>query len=268
MPSPRLALLRTAGAGICLAIGLAGCVSNGDVTGSIGPAALPAQPAALRSYADEWGQRYETEPTNKEIALRYATALRALDRYPQAVAVLETVAIKYPYDKAVLAAYGKALADVGRLKEAAEVLPRAHSPDKPDWSVLSAQGSVADQMGDHAAAQGYYEAALKIAPESASTLSNLGLSYALDKRLTDAEPLLRRAVSSPGATPRVRQNLAFVLALEGKDGEAQQVASADLSPSDAAQSIAAIKAMVAETRYAPARRPTKARVIAMPATAG
>ena len=43
----------------------------------------------------------------------------------------------------------------------------------------------------------------------------------------------------------MRQNLAFVLALEGKDAEAETVARADLSPDDAAQSVAAVKAMVA-----------------------
>ena len=45
-----------------------------------------------------------------------------------------------------------------------EVLGRAHSPDQPDWHILSAQGAVLDQMGRHAEAQRYYLTALKIVP--------------------------------------------------------------------------------------------------------
>lgn len=240
---------------LTLASALAGCVTDKETTGSIRGQAMaaPREAAALHAYTDDWGRRYEVDHNDRTAALNYATGLRALDRNPQAVAVLETAAIKYPYDSAVLSAYGKTLADVGRLKEAADVLPRAHTPDKPDWSVLSAQGSVADQLGDHAAAQGYYEAALKIEPDSPTTLSNLGLSYALDKRLPEAEATLRRAAALPDATVRVRQNLAFVLALQGRDAEAEAVAQADLSPADAAQSVAAVRAMAASAAPAPVR---------------
>jgi len=54
----------------------------------------------------------------------------------------------------VLAAYGKGLAIAGQLNQAAEVLSRAHTPEKPDWSVVSAQGTTADELGDHEAAPG------------------------------------------------------------------------------------------------------------------
>lgn len=227
---------------------LAGCVTDRDVTGSITPtAALPASAVDLQAYTADWGRKYDADPGSKTAALNYAAGLRAQDRVPQAVAVLQTAAIKYPNDREVLSAYGKTLADAGRLKEAADILPRAHTPDKPDWTVLSAEGSVADQLGDHQSAQGYYEAALKIAPDSPTTLSNLGLSYALDKRLPLAEDTLRHAMAQPGATTRVRQNLALVLALEGKFDEAERVARTDLSPDDAAASITAIRSMIAQS---------------------
>ena len=246
-----------------MALGLAGCVTGQDTTGSIraAAAALPSRAGGLQAAADDWGRRYDADPGDRTVALNYASTLRALDRNPQALAVLQTIAIKYPYDNAVLAAYGKTLADVGHLHEAADVLSRAHTPDKPDWSVLSAQGSVADQLGDPQAAQGYYQAALKIAPDSAATLSNLGLSYALDRRLPEAETILRRAASLPTATMRVRQNLAFVLALEGKDQEAETAARADLAPDDAAQSVAAVRAMVTQSRDRRPRKPAPAAAV-------
>ena len=83
-------------------------------------------------------------------------------RKPQALAVLQQAALRHPSHAELLAAYGKTLSDVGRYKEAAEVLNRAHAPERPDWRVLSAQGAVADQMGDHPLAQKYYESALKL----------------------------------------------------------------------------------------------------------
>ena len=255
--------LRIGRAGFCaggLALALAGCTVDRDTTGSIGPvAALPTGPGDMQAYAAEWSSRYEANPGDRTAALNYARALRALDRTPQAVAVLENVAIKNPYDREILSAYGKALADVGRLREAADVLSRAHTPDRPDWSVLSAQGSVADQLGDHDAAQGYYTAALKIAPDNPNVTSNLGLSYALNKQLPLAEQTLRRAAAQRSATMRVRQNLALVLALEGKFVEAEAVARTDLSPQDAAASVAAIRSMIAQSStWKAVRKPPRA----------
>ena len=104
-----------------------------------------------------------------------------------------------PDNKALLGAYGRALADVGQYKQALEVLERAHTPENPDWRILSAQGAVLDQLGRHQEAQRYYSSALKIAPDEPSVLSNLGLSYALAKDLPKAETTLRRAIAGQTA---------------------------------------------------------------------
>ena len=230
-------------------LGLAGCKSTGDITGSIsGPAAaLPATPEGLQGFSDEWGKRYEASPGDKLAAINYARALRAQARTAQAVAVLQGAVIKYPDDLDVLGAYGKALADAGRFKEAADILARSHTPERPNWSILSAQGSVADQMGEHQAAQGYYEAALKIMPGDPAVLSNLGLSYARSSQLPRGETTLRQAAAHPQADRRVRQNLALVLALQGKFAEAEEVSRRDLSPAEAASNVAAIRAMIAQS---------------------
>ena len=57
--------------------------------------------------------------------------------------------IHNPKNTALLGAYGRALADVGNYKQALDVLNRAHTPDQPDWRILSVQGAVLDQMGRH-----------------------------------------------------------------------------------------------------------------------
>ena len=182
-------------------------------------AALPADEATLRRQADELGRRYDANAEDREVVLAYAATLRRLQQSAQAVSVLQREAARNPDDLEVLGAYGKALADAGRFSEAADVLSRAHTPERPNWSILSAQGFVADQLGDQRQAQAYYEAALKIDPTQATALSNLGLSYALSKDLERAESISRRAADVPGADERVRQNLKFVLELRSANRE-------------------------------------------------
>jgi Flp pilus assembly protein TadD len=102
-------------------------------------------------------------------------------------------------------------------------------------------------MGDHDAAQKFYVSALKIAPGEPSVLSNLGLSYALTKKLPQAEQALRQAAQSPRADARVRQNLSLVLALQGKFQEAEDVQRVDASPEQAAATVAPIRQMIAQS---------------------
>ena len=230
-----------------MALALGGCVTDGDATASVAAtAALPDNPAALRDYAATWGHKHDAAPDDVTAAINYAQALRGLTQYAQATAVLESVAARHPDDMPLLASYGKALADAGRPREAMAVLGRAHTPERPDWSVLSAQGTVADLLGDHAGAVNYYDAALKIRPDEPSVLSNLGLSYALAKDLPKAEEVMRLAAGNPRADMRVRQNYALVLSLEGKFKQAEGVAATDLSPADAAASVEAIRRTIAE----------------------
>ncbi len=229
---------------LAAAVCLGGCQSSSlqETTGSIGA----ASEADIRRSAEELGRKYDRNPDNKAIALNYARALRGMTKNAQAVAVLQRLAIKFPRDVTVLGAYGKALADVGRSREAAEVLAHAHTPERPDWSVLSAQGSVADQLGDHEQAQAYYAAALKIVPAQPHVLANLGLSYALSKKLLQAETALQEAAAQHDADKPVRQNLALVLALEGKFASAEEVARRDLDAKDAAANVAIVRRMIAQ----------------------
>jgi Flp pilus assembly protein TadD len=230
---------------LAAALCLGGCETSGpqDITGSIGGAAEPD----IRRAAEAWGRRYDREPDNRTVAMNYARALRGISEQAQAVAILQRLSVKYPRDLEVLGAYGKALADAGRPREAAEVLSHAHTPERPNWSVLSAQGSVADQLGDHEQAQAYYAAALKIVPAQPHVLSNLGLSYALSKKLPEAEKALKEAAEAPDADKPVRQNLALILALEGKFDSAEEVARRDLDAKDARADVAAIRQMIAQS---------------------
>jgi Flp pilus assembly protein TadD len=233
---------------IAVAAGLGGCASkrSAEVTGSTATSAGPRSEGEWRRDVDAWGPRYQANPADAEAAMRYAQALRGIGQRSQAAAVLEQSAIHNPQNKPLLGAYGRALADSGNYKQALEVLNRAHTPDQPDWRILSVQGAVLDQMGQHQEAQRYYASALRLVPDEPSVLSNLGLSYALSKDLPKAEATLRRAIDRPGAAPRVRQNLALVIGLQGRFGEAEKLATADLSSDEAAANVTYLRQMLSQ----------------------
>jgi Flp pilus assembly protein TadD len=247
---------RALAATLALAGALAGCANlkQPETTGSLGmasPAASNEEDA--RRDGDAWGERYQANPSDPQAAIHYAQSLRASGQRAQALAVLEQASLRNPKHMELLGAYGRALADVGNYQQALDVLGRAHTPDHPDWRILSAQGAVLDQMGRHADAQRYYETALKIVPEEPTVLSNLGLSYALSKDLPHAEATLRRAATGAHVDPRVRQNLALVVGLQGRFAEAETIARADLPPDEAAANVAYLRQMLTREQ---ARRTT------------
>ncbi len=228
---------------VVLAAGLGGCQTMSDVTGSLASKADPV-PDDPRRAVDYYGERYRSNPKDVDAAIGYGQALRMTDQRAQACAVLEQATIAHPGNKTLLAAYGRALADNGNSQAAFDVLGRAHTPDSPDWRILSVQGTVLDKMGRHDEARRYYASALRIAPDEPSVLSNLGLSYMLTKELPKSEETLRRAYASGRADARVRQNLALVVGLQGRFAEAESIVKADLPTEEAAANVVYLREML------------------------
>ncbi|MBR0756164.1 tetratricopeptide repeat protein [Bradyrhizobium jicamae] len=230
-----------------LAVSLGGCQTMSDIAGSIttpGSSRAEAVPDDPQRAAEVYGERYRANPKDPNVAMAYGQALRMTGQRAQACAVLEQATIANPGNKPLLAAYGRALADNGNLQAAFDTLSRAHSPDNPDWRILSVQGTTLDKMGKHEEARRYYASALRIVPEEPSVLSNLGLSYMLTKELPRAEENLRRAYASGRADGRVRQNLALVVGLQGRFAEAESIVKADLPAEEAAANVAYLRDML------------------------
>jgi Flp pilus assembly protein TadD len=259
-----------AAAALGLALFAGGCqnISTLTTAAAVAPQQQPQlqSPPAFKSEA-EWrteaetlAGRYRAKPDDPATALAYAQALRGSGQRAQAVSVLQQASFKHPRDTALLGAYGRALSDVGNFEQALEVLARAHTPEQPDWRILSAEGAVLDQLGRHDEAQRYYSSALKIKPDDPGVLSNLGLSYALAKDLKNAEATLRRATTGSSTDPRVRQNLALVVGLQGRFGEAENIARADLPTDEAAANVAYLRQMLAQ--QADLKPPPRPRTLA------
>jgi len=241
----------------------AGCSSLAlkDITGSTSATAsapAPQSDADWRRAVEIYGERHRANPKDPNVALQYGLALRATGQRAQSVAVLEQAAITHSENRALLAAYGRALVDNGSYQQGFDTLTRAHTPDNPDWHILSVQGTALDRLGRHEDARRYYANALKIKPDEPSVLSNLGMSYVLSKQLPQAEDALRRAQTVAKDDARVRQNLALVVGLQGRMAEAETIITAGLPPDEAAESVSSLKEMLRGSPEQPRSRRAEA----------
>lgn len=227
-------------------LGAGGCSSiKEDILGSVAAtSAAPQSDADWRKAVEVYGDRYRTEPKDPEVAFRYGTALRAVGQRAQSMAVLEQAAIAHPGNRTLIAAYGRALVDNGNYQRGFDTLSRAHTPDNPDWHILSVQGTALDRLGRHEEARRYYANALKIRPDEPSVLSNLGMSYVLSKQLAQAEDALRRAYQGAQSDMRIRQNLALAVGLQGRLPEAESIVTAGLPPDQAAENASYLRQML------------------------
>ena len=76
----------------------------------------------------------------------------------------------------------------------------------------------------------------------------MGMSHALEGNLKQAEETLRSAMALPEgkSLPRLRQNLALVVGLQGRFEESRQIASEDLPPAEVEANMAYLQKMLSQ----------------------
>lgn len=226
------------------ALALSACVANRVSGPSPDYSGMP-RGEALAALADLTA-RYKANPRDRNVIIHYAAALRAQGQTGQAAAVLETGISSFPNDPEMRVAYAKALTADGRFEQALNVVDSAIRPEAPDWNALSVKGAALDQLGRNSEARALYQQAMVIAPGEPSLLANMGLSYALTNELTTAERYLRQAAAMPGATSRVRQNLALVVGLQGRFDEARALYAAELPPGEVEANMTYVRALLTQ----------------------
>ncbi len=232
---------------LVLGMALSGCSLSrnplqGDslATGSLGDASIKETALA--------GQRWRADPANARLGVDYAKQLEQLKQHEEQLKVLNEVARRNPGDAELQSYYGKQLAIYGRGAEAEQPLRAVVDQGKADWRVLSALGSALDQQGRYADARQQYQRALQLKPNDLSILNNLGMSYMLEGNLARAESTFRNASTLPGGAshPRLRQNLALSVGLQGRFDEAREIASRDLPPVEVEANMAYLKSMLSQ----------------------
>lgn len=191
-----------------------------------------------------WGQEYSKKPTELQPALNYAKNLKALGEKQKALTVLQQVSMFHGNDPQLTSEYGRLALELNQVNVAGQLLAAADDPTKPDWRVISARGTVLAKQGKYGEAIPFYQRALALAPDNPGVMNNLAMAHAMMGDPKKAEEILRQAAAAPGATPKVRENLALVLGLQGRYDESKSIASRVLDSDIAASNANYLKQMV------------------------
>ena len=194
------------------------------------------------------GKRWRADPSDVNKGLAYAEGLESVGQVNEQLSVYKTLSDNNPQNAKLLSLYGRKLVAAGHAEEAVPVLERAAQASGADWRVHSALGSAYDEEGLYQKARAEYQKALAGDPQNLSVLNNLGMSYALEGNLKQAEATLRQADALPrsSAEPRIRQNLALVVGLQGRFEEASKLASEDLPQEQVAENMAYLRKMLSQ----------------------
>lgn len=233
---------------ISSALALAACQQNSANLESMDPMTTGSTQPASFQEASALGRKWQADRGNIQLGLSYAAALEKLGQKPQQIEVLKSLSESHPANTKIRVHLGKSLLAAGRAGEAAAQLERAVADGDTDWKTYSALGSALDQQGQYANARVQYTKALEIKPESLSVINNMGMSYAIEGNLPEAEKTFRKALDMPGARdePRIRQNLALVVGLQGRFEESRKIASEDLPPAEVEANMAYLQKMLAQ----------------------
>jgi len=171
----------------------------------------------------------------RQAARASAEASRALSRRlpDAAIALAERAVALAPDNPAYRALLGRSYSRAGRFASARAMLTEALALNPTD-------GRAALDLALAQAAGGDARAALATLDAHAGALApaDLGLALALAGEPGAGARLLLQAARQPGATARVRQNLALSLALGGDWQMARVIAAADVKPADLDRRIA------------------------------
>ena len=207
---------------------LGACSQSSDLLPSIAMKPLetgtsetaPASPQTeLQKATEYWGKEYAKKPTELQPALNYARDLKAMGEKQKAYAVLQQASTLHTDSRELAGEYGRLALDLNQVGAANQLLTIADDPTKPDWRVISARGTVMAKQGKYSDAIPFYERALTLSPKNPTVMNNLAMAHAMMGDPKKAEEILRQAVTEDGATPKVRENLAIVLGLQGRYDE-------------------------------------------------
>nr|WP_314430706.1 tetratricopeptide repeat protein [uncultured Brevundimonas sp.] len=234
---------RTAAAAATMTLalwGLSGAVQAQTAAPAVSaaPARQPADAATRASYdrADAlsrsvfWSQEQQINPMDPVAGVKTAQALREMGQFDQAAETAQSVLTVQPANLEAMLEVGRAHIARGQAFYGIAALEQARVAAPRDWRPLSLLGVAYQQVRRSDDAKAAWNEALRLSPDNPDVLTNAAIARMGEGDAPSAEILLRRAVAQPGATLKVRQNLALALGLQGKTAEAEQILRRDLPP--------------------------------------
>jgi Flp pilus assembly protein TadD len=184
-----------------------------------------------------WSDQADIDPMDPIAGVKAAQALRELGRFDQAAEMAGRVLVVQPTNAEAMLEAGRAHIARGQAFYGIAALEGARDARPADWQAWSLLGAAYDQVRRPDDARAAWAQALALSPENPAVLSNMAMSAMTRGDTATAEPLLRRAVAQPGASLKVRLNLAMVLGLTGNLAEAEQMLRRDLPPEAADRNL-------------------------------
>ncbi|PQZ83906.1 MULTISPECIES: tetratricopeptide repeat protein [unclassified Brevundimonas] len=234
---------RTAAAAATMTLalmGLTGAVQaqTAAPTATSAPARQPADAATRASYdrADAlsrsvfWSQEQQINPMDPIAGVKTAQALRELGQFDQAAETAQGVLTLQPGNVEAMLEVGRAHIARGQAFYGIAALEQARAAAPRDWRSLSLLGVAYQQVRRPDDAKAAWTEALRLSPDNPDVLTNAAIARMGEGDAPSAEILLRRAAAQPGASLKVRQNLALSLGLQGKTAEAEAILRRDLPP--------------------------------------
>ena len=230
------------------AAALAGCQQSGASLDSSGKLNTASAPPVSYEAAAGLGKKWQADPGDINKGMAYANALETLGQGKKHLDVYRQLSMAHPENAKLSGIYGKKLINAGQSGEAIPVLERVAAAPDAEWRIHSALGSAYDQQGLYEKARGEYRKALAGDVQNLTVLNNMGMSLALEGNLKDAENTLRQADTLPRSKsePRIRQNLALVVGLQGRFDEASKLASENLPAEQVEANMAYLRKMLAQ----------------------
>ena len=232
---------------LAVTLALTGCqtmkrqTGSGITTGSIDQAGAPSVKKLFQLR-----QAWMRHPADKRTGLALFAELKELGQQDAALDVLKRLVALNPKDTELRYRYGVELLRANRPVPAEDQFRKLLADGVDTWRVHNALGTALAAQGRHAAARMAFQEALRRSPGNAEVINNMAMSHIMEGQPKQAEQLLRQALAKadPKVAPKLRQNLALALGLQGRFKEARYVASHDLPPAEVEANMAYLKRML------------------------
>ena len=231
---------------LATAAGLSACKTTHSASGAdpLTTGSLSSAPS-LKATARA-GKAWRAHPRDIRSGMEYARQLQQLGQTGEQLAVLKKLISYHPRNMGLRAFYGRALLKAGRVVQAEGVFRAMIAGGQRDWKTYSDLGSALAGQGRYSQARAQYQRALSVSLGNPRVINNIAMSLILEGNPARAETMLRGAMATPRGrkVPRIRQNLALAVGLQGRFKEARYIASQDLPPAEVEANLAYLRRML------------------------
>ncbi len=162
------------------------------------------------------------DPANAAAHNNCGGVLRALGRYAEAEVQYAESRRLAPDDRGSLFNHAVVLFDLGRADKSAEACEALLALDPNHHDAARKLGQVEIVRRRYEFAERNLRAALAADPDNTDDLTRLAIAVHYQGRLEEARRVMERAISLPGGSPELRQNLHTLLNSDGRDAAARE----------------------------------------------